>query len=825
MLYKILVVNASESDRLFIENSLSDYIVIASPDFRDAMSRIEQDPDIALVIIDLSLSGTDGPEFLRTLNSSRGNLRVVLLTDQAGHETESNEMHMKAVDYLQKPMNRAVLRARVELNLEVLKQHNHIKELREQCFILDTIFQQAPIGIAISFGNETFSDNNNGLIANRMFEYITGRTSEEIQKLGWAKITHPDDVQGDLDKFNKLIAGEINGYSMEKRYIKPDGSAVWVHMVIAPITLSNNFKFNNICLIQDITARKGTEEALRESERSKSVLLSHLPGLAYRCNYDRDWTMQYVSAGCYALTGYAPECLLYNRDLSYNDLIAPEYRESLWNEWKRILSAKLPFRYEYEIITAQGERKWVLELGEGIYGKDGNVEALEGIVLDITDRKRIENNLRYNSEHDTWTGLYNRRYLENLLIEDAKKPATEKRALVAINLSAVHLLSKTYGFHYSQDLIKKVANALKEHCNPNRMLYNTYENRFVYYIKGYKDKNELAEFCCVVSKTLEAILAIERTGGGIGIIEIDEYNKDDVEHLLKNLLIVSEKAVNAFENDFSYRFFDADMEAQIHREEEINHELSKIASGEEKDSLFLQYQPILNLSTNLICGFEALARIRSKELGLIPPLDFIPLAEKTKLIIPLGEIIIFKALQFLRTLNLSGYNSISVSVNISAIQLLRNGFIDNLFEVINNLQVDPSNICLEITESIFASNYQEINRILGKLKDSGIKIAIDDFGTGYSSLARERELNINCLKIDKAFTDKLMSINAEEALTADIISMAHKLGHCVVAEGIEHEKQMQYLKEHNCDKIQGYLISKPLDEKDAIELLKKSVPI
>lgn len=397
--------------------------------------------------------------------------------------------------------------------------------------------------------------------------------------------------------------------------------------------------------------------------------------------------------------------------------------------------------------------------------------------------------------------------------------------MVAINLSAVHLLSKTYGFHYSQDLIKKVANALKEHCNPNRMLYNTYENRFVYYIKGYKDKNELAEFCCVVSKTLEAILAIERTGGGIGIIEIDEYNKDDVEHLLKNLLIVSEKAVNAFENYFSYCFFDADMEAQIHREEEINHELSKIASGEEKDSLFLQYQPILNLSTNLICGFEALARIRSKELGLIPPLDFIPLAEKTKLIIPLGEIIIFKALQFLRTLNLSGYNSISVSVNISAIQLLRNGFIDNLFEVINNLQVDPSNICLEITESIFASNYQEINRILGKLKDSGIKIAIDDFGTGYSSLARERELNINCLKIDKAFTDKLMSINAEEALTADIISMAHKLGHCVVAEGIEHEKQMQYLKEHNCDKIQGYLISKPLDEKDAIELLKKSVPI
>jgi EAL domain-containing protein (putative c-di-GMP-specific phosphodiesterase class I) len=141
--------------------------------------------------------------------------------------------------------------------------------------------------------------------------------------------------------------------------------------------------------------------------------------------------------------------------------------------------------------------------------------------------------------------------------------------------------------------------------------------------------------------------------------------------------------------------------------------------------------------------------------------------------------------------------------------------------MIDEKQVNPENIGLEITETVFASNYQEINSILGELKDLGIKIAIDDFGTGYSSLARERELNITCIKIDKYFINKLMLLKDEEAITGDIIAMAHKLGHSVIAEGVEHERQRQYLLKYGCDRIQGYLISKPLSESAALDLLRK----
>ncbi|WP_292592288.1 EAL domain-containing protein, partial [Mesotoga sp. UBA5825] len=208
-------------------------------------------------------------------------------------------------------------------------------------------------------------------------------------------------------------------------------------------------------------------------------------------------------------------------------------------------------------------------------------------------------------------------------------------------------------------------------------------------------------------------------------------------------------------------------------------------------------------------------------LGLVPPLEFIPVAEKTKLIVPIGRSIILQALRFLKRLKTTRHTSIGVSINISAIQLLRDDFTISLLKMIEDTEVRPENVCVEITESVVATNNEEINRILGELSDSGIQIAIDDFGTGYSSLARERDLNVNCLKIDRSFIDRLMYLKTEDTITSDIISMAHKLGQCAIAEGVEHEKQREYLKRWGCDKIQGYLISRPLDEEAAIEFLKR----
>ena len=240
-----------------------------------------------------------------------------------------------------------------------------------------------------------------------------------------------------------------------------------------------------ISMIEDITGRREAALALKENERREAVFLSHLLGLAYRCRYDHDGTMLIVSEGCFPLTGYPFEAFIHNRDLPCNDIISPEGRQLLWHERERCVPAGLPYRCEYEITAASGERKWVLAMGQGIDDERRTVQFLEGIILDITDKKRTENELRYTVEHNSLTGLYNRDFLEQTLDRALRRGAEEKKALISINLSTIQRLTVHYGFHYTQNLVKKAAAILSGFCSDSRMLYQTYENRFALFIRGY----------------------------------------------------------------------------------------------------------------------------------------------------------------------------------------------------------------------------------------------------------------------------------------------------------------------------------------------------
>ena len=203
------------------------------------------------------------------------------------------------------------------------------------------------------------------------------------------------------------------------------------------------------------------------------------------------------------------------------------------------------------------------------------------------------------------------------------------------------------------------------------------------------------------------------------------------------------------------------------------------------------------------------------------PNEFIPIAEESGLIIGLGLEILEQGCKFLCEMDEKGLSKVNVSVNVSAIQLIGDDFFERLKEILVRTEANPEQLTLELTESIFANNFNEVNAKLSRIREIGIRIAIDDFGTGYSSLARERELSVDSLKIDKRFVDKINNLEKGESITGDIISMAHKLGHLVVAEGVEEQLQMDYLKAHHCNYIQGYLYSKPLTKADAIKKLNE----
>ncbi len=573
-----------------------------------------------------------------------------------------------------------------QLRREKEKLIDSEKNLQESETLFRTVFDQATIGISIGNNQRYISSiQNNRPSINPMYEKITGRTKDELASISWADITHPEDLTADLEQFEKFRAGEISGYELEKRYIRPDGSTVWIHMSISPLYFDMPEDYNYLCLI-----------------------------------------------------------------------------------------------------------------------------------IDITEQKEQEMRLKYISEHNTLTGLYNRRYFEEMLTRELSSNIDSKRAVLLINLGKFSLVKITHGYLYSENLIKDLVGKLSLLGTTTRRLMHISMDQFAFYVGEYGNKIELEELCDSIIEILDTSLSMNDIQGSIGIVEIEDY-KCDADSIIKFASIAAEHASEA--QTTGYCYFDREMEEKILRKEAIKSELAK-ASKDEQEGLYLEYQPIVAHGGDSIYGFEALARFRSEKLGLVSPVEFIPIAEETQLIIPLGRKIMSLAFSFLKRLEAEGHENIKVSINVSAIQLLRDDFFSDLMEIINETKIKTANLCIEITESVFSNNYQDINAKLGQIKQLGIEVSIDDFGTGYSSLARERELNVSCLKIDKYFIDKLLILDSQEAITGDIISMAHKLGHRVVAEGVELEVQKQYLIEHNCDLMQGYLFSKPLPQEAAIELLK-----
>ncbi len=704
-----------------------------------------------------------------------------------------------------------------QLKMEKEKLNISEERLKERETLFRTIFEQATIGISIGHNDKYYMlKGTNEPSINPMFERITGRSKEEFAAITWMDMTYPEDLEKDLEKFNQLKENIIDSYELEKRYIKPDGSLAWINMMVSRLNLEGSSDFYHLCLATDIHKEKEIQQELYQSERDKSNFLEHLPGMAYRCNFDRDWTMQYVSRGCIDLTGYQPESILNNRDLSFDDLILPQYREHLWEKWLQVKEDNSQLKEEYEIRTASGEIKWVYEQGHIVYDENNNVKNLEGIIIDITQQKEQELRLKYISEHNNLSGLYNRRYFEMVMEMECNRPGSVNKALLLVNIRKFNKINLTYGYYQGERLIQALASMLKEMCKENYELFHISEDRFVILVKGYLEQTELAKLCENILQSTQNIQVISSFQISIGVLEIHDL-KVGVESILKFASIAAEHANKS--KTLDYCFFNQEMEENIMFREVIKEELSEISTTDKDSNLFLNYQPIVDLKTNKIYGFEALARFNSDKFGCISPNVFITIAEEEGIIIALGNKIIRLALNFLKQLELQGFVDITLSFNVSAVQLLREGFVETLNDYIKEASVNPKNLNIELTETVFSNDYEEINRILDQISEMGIKVSIDDFGTGYSSLARERELNINCLKIDKYFIDKLLSLDGKAAVVGDIISMAHKLGHYVVAEGVEYESQKQYLATHDCDYMQGYLFSKPVSQERALELL------
>lgn len=419
--------------------------------------------------------------------------------------------------------------------------------------------------------------------------------------------------------------------------------------------------------------------------------------------------------------------------------------------------------------------------------------------------------LGYLAYHENLTDLPNMRCFEL----DYKAGGS----VVFLKLVNLNTLTMTFGYQYAERLIRSVAAVCSGFCPDQCGLYHLSTDRFILFLGNRRSHGELNDLGNLAVLKLRQTLSAHPIGIQIGILE--NADSDDPEDVLKKATVAAEHA--AAHDNFGYCFYSCEMAERLHRSEQIEEELRAALCGDSAaGEVYLEYQPIVNAGNLEIVALEALARLRTERYGTVKPAEFIPLAEQRMLMPALGDLILRQACEFLAELHQRGLERVKVAVNISGLQLLKPDFPEAVLELVRSYGLREGSLALEITESVMLDNFDLINAHLEKLQQNGITIELDDFGTGYSSLSRIRDLHVDAVKIDQSFVCKILKIEHSNLILSDIISMSHKVGHIVIAEGIETVEQKTYLEENACDYLQGYLFGRPMRQAAALALLEKT---
>lgn len=440
-----------------------------------------------------------------------------------------------------------------------------------------------------------------------------------------------------------------------------------------------------------------------------------------------------------------------------------------------------------------------------------------------------EEQLRSNYEHieflayhDSLTKLPNKAaFYDYLNLTLSCEPgSTQAHAIFFVDLDNFKTVNDTLGHDYGDELLIQTAKRLNCFLQLNDLLARAGGDEFLYFKCNITSQDEALKLARNILEKFKEPININGTYIYISMsIGVSLYPLNGIQYntLIKNADIAMYRSKDTGKNRLT--LFDDSMQEEVSRHSEI---LEILRHAIENREVYLVYQPQFDLAEEKIIGFEALMRIQNSILGSLPPTEFIPIAEESGLINELGSWALREACFFNKLLQNNGFPCCTVAVNISTIQLNQKGFVTLVADILKETGLSPQYLELEITESAIASSIRDAVSILEELQSLGLHISLDDFGTGYSSLNYLTQMPINTLKIDKAFIDKI-NLNQKDNYVAEaIISLAHNLEVKVIAEGVEDIGQLDLLKEKQCDLIQGYLYSKPLEPNELINILKSS---
>ncbi|MES9899998.1 MAG: EAL domain-containing protein [Sedimenticola sp.] len=667
------------------------------------------------------------------------------------------------------------------------------KRSEQQLRKLYRALEQSPASVVIT------DTSGNIEYVNPKFEETTGYTAKEAlgqnPRLLKSGDKSPEEYK---EMWETITAGKVwRGQFHNKR---KDGIIYWEAASISPVRDTNGTITHYIAVKEDITARKRAEDQLR---MNATVFETTTEAIMVT---DADNHIKTVNPSFTRITGYELEEVI-GRDPRI--LGSGRHDEAFYKTMWHSLRVKGYWNGELWNRKKDGSiyPEW-LSLA-AIHDDKGDIQEYIAVFSDITRRKQDEEQIRHQANYDALTGLPNRSLLVDRLANSLKSAHREnwRVALLFVDLDRFKSINDSLGHVAGDKLLQLVAERLLDCVREADTVSRFGGDEFVLILEDIRQASDAAEIAKKILTTLERPFDLNGRDAFIGAsIGVTLYPDDssDADTMLRNADMAMYRAKDAGRN--TYQFFTLAMNERVQQQIKLEHDM-RLAL--ERDELLLHYQPIVRIADLRVIGVEALLRWPHPEQGYISPNQFIPLAEESGLIAPIGRWVLETACCQAAAWQQNGLD-LKVNVNLSSRQLILGLEVDEIKQILDEAGLNPSELNLEITESLMMEGTDSTLEWLEEVRALGVELSIDDFGTGYSSLSYLKRFPMNTLKIDREFVRGLPNNYEDASLVQAIIAMAKSLNLKVVAEGVETEEQLKFIREKGCELVQGFLFSKPL---------------
>jgi diguanylate cyclase (GGDEF)-like protein/PAS domain S-box-containing protein len=684
-------------------------------------------------------------------------------------------------------------------------------------------FEDAPIGMALC------SSDGRWLAVNRSLATMLGYTQDELVGRAFLDFTHPDDAQVSLASLG--MSSEVQHYTFEKRYVHRDGRTIWAALHISRLNSPDGLDAQLIAQMEDVTDRRLAEaesETRTAQQQSLLALGRHaLAGASLKPLFDE------ATSILAAQTSIAQAKLLEVGRLDDEPprvvsraggppddpaLSAAEYAALALAE-DSATAAEVLVTIADHGDAMFGVLSVLAEEGHALSEQDaGFVGAVGHVLSGAVQRLRSEDELRHQSLHDSLVDLPNRvLFLDRLERALARtRRSADCVAVIFIDLDRFKNINDSLGHDAGDVLLRSLAPRLRAALRDNDTLARFGGDEFVVLCEELSDSTQALNVAQRLRNALDAPFRLgdqeHVVSASIGVAVSSDKYQGHPDELVRDADAAMYRAKASGRNRIE--LFDEVLRARIVHRLETE---AGLRGAIERDELRLYYQPIVDIETHAVLRCEALVRWQHPERGLVPPDEFIPVAEETGLIIPLGTWVVEEACRQMAAWSAdpeSGLADLSVSVNLSALQVVQEGLAPMIAEVLRRYDVAPRRLVCEITETSLIENPEVAEQTLLALQELGVSVALDDFGTGYSSLASLKRFALAAIKLDRSFIKEMTPGSRDAAIIGSLVTMADSLGLGVVAEGVETEHQRRQLQDMGCEVAQGYLFGRPVPAAD-----------